>query len=56
MDKDFGLPSKPAVCFAFKVIENSKRDYEIELFFSDLWPRYYQGLPSQKKKGAEASI
>jgi hypothetical protein len=45
-DTDYGLPEKPAVCFAFQILENSQTDYEIELFFNDLWPTYYQSLPS----------
>ena len=33
-DPDYGWSDKkPGVCFGFKVIENQKNDYEVELMF-----------------------
>lgn len=50
---EYGLAESPAVCFGFKIIENSNTNYEIELFFNDLDPRYLMSLPDQKQQGAD---
>jgi len=46
-DNNYGLSYKPAICFGFKIIKNSVSDYELELFFNDLWPGFYSSIPSQ---------
>jgi hypothetical protein len=41
-DVNYGIdPTRPAVCFGFSIKENSLSDYEVELFFNDLWPRSF---------------
>lgn len=56
-DVDYGVDkSRPAVCFGFSVKENSLSDYEVDLYFNDLWPRDYRAIPDQKKPGADPSI
>lgn len=55
-DEQYGLDQHPAICFGFRVFENSKRDYELELFFNDLWPSYYRSVPSQADPATEAAI
>ena len=40
-DEDYGEAVKPAICFGFKIVENSLKSYELELFFNDLWPRWF---------------
>ena len=37
---------KPAICFAFQVHENdAKNRYDLELYFHDQWPSWYQTFP-----------
>jgi hypothetical protein len=38
-DEDYGEYVKPAICFGFKIVQNSINNFELELFFNDLWPR-----------------
>ena len=46
MSDQYGKDDHLGVCFGFKIIENAKNDYELELMFNDLWPVRYRGLPS----------
>ncbi len=55
-DLDYGLDSKPAICFGFKITENSAIDIELELMFYDLWPTFYQAIPSQLKDAADPVV
>lgn len=34
------------ICFGFKIMENSDEDYELELFFNDLWPDTSISIPN----------
>ena len=44
---DYGIDeiNRPGVCFGFSVIENALDDYEIEMYFNDLWPSSFYSLP-----------
>ena len=45
----YGLDRMPAICFGFRVFENAKNNFEVELFFNDLTPVNYKSIPNQKK-------
>ena len=34
--EEYGSDSMPAICFGFKIIENSISDYELEMMFYDI--------------------
>jgi hypothetical protein len=53
MHKKLGEKSHPGICFAFKVHEYAKNDYELELFFNDGLVRDYRSIPEQGLNAAE---
>ena len=38
-------PEKPGVCFGFTVHEKKRNNFELELFFNDLFVKEYQSIP-----------
>jgi len=39
----YGSDEVPALCFAFQILEDdSKKKYELEVFFNDKWPNKYR--------------
>jgi len=48
-DSKYGQPEMPAICFGFRLFESDMQtDYELELFFQDLYPSTYESIPNQK--------
>ena len=40
---------RQGICFGFHIIENSQNDYELDLYFNDLFPTNIRSLPSQRQ-------